>query len=94
MVSIHSRAVPTDRITPADLQRWRALLSRAMQLMDEVEVLVRECSDARRTFAGKAADALEKRLREVETYNPGGCQACHEAEARAFLARLRKIAKG
>ena len=86
--------MPNARITPAELQRWRTLLASALRLMDEVEVLLRERSDARRAFAGEAAAALEKRLREVEAYNLGGCQACHEAEARAFLAKLQKVAKG
>jgi len=86
--------VRTSGITPADLQRWRGLLSRALRLVDEVEALLRERADARRAFAARAADALEKRLREVEAYSLGGCQTCHEAEARAFLARLRKIARG
>ena len=75
------------RIQPADLQRLRGLL-------DEVELLLRERSDGRRAFAKKAAQALEKRLREVEDYNHGGCRTCHEAEARAFLAKLQKISDG
>jgi hypothetical protein len=81
------------RIQPADVQRWRELLAQALYLLDEVEVILREREDGRRRFATKAAEALEKRLREVETYNHGGCQTCHEAEARAFLVKLQRIAR-
>ena len=61
--------------------------------MDELEVLLRERADGRRAFAAKAAEALERRLREVEPYS-GGCRTCHEAKARAFLAKLQRIANG
>jgi hypothetical protein len=35
---------------------------------------------------------LEERIRAVEVYGAGGCPTCHEAEARAFLFKLREIA--
>ncbi len=38
------------------------------------------------------ARLLAKRLDEVETYGAGGCPTCHDAEARAFLEKLRKLA--
>jgi hypothetical protein len=40
------------------------------------------------------ARLLEERIRCVETYGAGGCPACHEAEARAFLTRLRQMVDG
>ena len=36
---------------------------------------------------------LEERLKAVELYGAGGCVACHEAEARAFAAHLRRLAE-
>lgn len=35
------------------------------------------------------ARVLDERLQAVATY--GSCQTCHEAEAHAFLARLRRV---
>ena len=40
------------------------------------------------------ARVLAKRIDDVTTYGAGGCAACHDAEARAFLAQLRKLADG
>ncbi|HJW74345.1 MAG TPA: hypothetical protein VJ787_01570 [Thermoleophilia bacterium] len=37
------------------------------------------------------ARLLAKRLDEVKTYGAGGCPTCHNAEAYAFLAQLRKF---
>ena len=37
------------------------------------------------------ARRLAKRLDEVKIYGAGGCPACHDAEAQAFLAQLRKL---
>jgi cytochrome c553 len=57
-----------------------------------VEQLQAELAAARVTFATKAAAALEKRITDVAAFNQGGCRTCHEAEARAFLAKLKLIA--
>jgi hypothetical protein len=35
---------------------------------------------------------LDERIRAVEVYGAGGCPTCHEAEARAFVAQLRRLA--
>ncbi len=35
---------------------------------------------------------LEERLRQLETYGGGGCPACHHAELRAAIVRLRALA--
>jgi hypothetical protein len=42
----------------------------------------------------EVARLLAKRLDEVKVYGAGGCPTCHDAEARAFLAQLRKLADG
>ncbi len=93
--------MPLPRVTPEELAAWRHQLYLGRQLaaaavrrlMDEVERLRGELADARVTFATKAAEALEKRLADVGTFNHGGCPACHDAEARAFLAKLKKVVK-
>jgi hypothetical protein len=36
---------------------------------------------------------LEARLRDVEAYGRGGCPACHDAELRAAIARVRALAQ-
>jgi Spy/CpxP family protein refolding chaperone len=90
------------RVTPRDLAAWRSALyhgdqldaAAARRLLDEVEQLQAELSAARVTFATKAAGALEKRLTDVAAYNQGGCRTCRDAEARAFLAKLKKVAGG
>ncbi len=87
------------RVGPADLKRWRQSLyegdqldaSVARRLIDEVEQLRAELAAQRIEFARKAAAALEARLAAVAPYNRGGCAKCGDAEARAFLAKLRRI---
>jgi hypothetical protein len=37
------------------------------------------------------ARLLAERLDAVKRYGTGGCPTCHEAEAHAFLAQLRKL---
>lgn len=87
-----------DPITPQDLERWRRTRTPASamdlvpRLMAEIERLWAEVKTARTTAMEKAATALDKRLSEVASYNHGGCPTCRDAEARAFLARLRKAA--
>jgi uncharacterized protein (UPF0212 family) len=39
-----------------------------------------------------AARRLEERLQVVKIYAAGGCPTCNEAEARAFVAELRRLA--
>jgi hypothetical protein len=88
------------RVTADDLETWRRELyygrqlepAAARRLMDELERLQDELAQARRTFARKAAAALERRLQVVATFNRGGCPSCRDAEARAFLAKLQRIA--
>jgi Spy/CpxP family protein refolding chaperone len=88
------------RLTPDEMSAWRHELylgrqldaAVARRLMDELERLGAELAEARVTFAKKAAEALQKRLQDVAVFNHGGCVTCHEAEARAFLARLWKVA--
>jgi hypothetical protein len=41
----------------------------------------------------EVARLLAKRLDEVRVYGAGGCPRCHDAEAQAFLAQLRKQAE-
>lgn len=90
--------VPTMRqLTPDDLARWRRTgdqldAATARRLMDEVETLWAELARQRVDIATKAAAALEKRPEAVATYNSGGCPKCRDAEARAFLAKLKRIA--
>ncbi len=87
------------RVGPEDLKRWRKSLyegdpldaSIARRLIDEIEELRAELAAQRIEFARRAADALEKRLAAVATYNRGGCPKCGDAEARAFLAKLKRI---
>jgi hypothetical protein len=87
------------RVRPEELQRWREALYNgerleavvARRLIAEVEQLRIELARARIEFAKKAAAALEKRLADVAAFNHGGCERCRDAEARAFLARLKKI---
>jgi hypothetical protein len=87
-----------DPITPDDLERWRRTRTPASamdlvpRLMAEIERLWAEVKTGRADAMEKAASALEKRLSEVAAYNHGGCPTCRDAEARAFLARLRKAA--
>jgi len=89
-------------VTPDELALWRRRLylgqeldaATARRLMDELERLDARLEAARVEFATKAALALEKRLEDIAAYNHGGCPACHDAEARAFLARLKKIVLG
>ena len=88
------------RVTADDLETWRRELyygrrlepAAARRLMDEVEQLRGELAEARTTFASKAAASLDRRLRVVATFNRGGCPSCRDAEARAFLAKLQRIA--
>jgi hypothetical protein len=88
------------RVPPRDLAAWREALYRgeqldaaaARRLLDDVEQLQSELAGARVTFATKAAAALEKRLTDVAAFNQGGCRTCRDAEARAFLAKLKRIA--
>jgi hypothetical protein len=35
---------------------------------------------------------VEKRLAAVTAFNRGGCPQCKDAEARAFLAKLKRVA--
>ncbi len=88
------------RLTPGNLARWRQTLyqgdqldaATARRLMDEVEALWADLAGQRVQIATKAATALEKRLADVATYNSGGCPKRRDAEARAFLAKLKRIA--
>jgi hypothetical protein len=90
------------RIPQRDLAAWRTALYHGDQLdaatcrllLDEVEQLQAELAGARMTFATKGAAALEKRLTDVAAFNNGGCRTCRDAEARAFLAKLKRIARG
>lgn len=90
------------RITAEELETWRRELylghelgaGVARRLLDEIDALHAELGAARTTFAAKAAASLERRLQVVETYNHGGCRVCRDAEARAFLAKLQRIAVG
>ena len=68
--------------------------AQARQLLAEVDLLRDELASSRKDFARKAAGALGKRLQDVAAFNQGGCPMCHEAEARAFLTKLQKIAEG
>jgi hypothetical protein len=88
------------RVTPQELAALRHQLylghqqidaGTARRLMDEIDRLRDQLAQARTTFASKAAAALEKRLQVVASFNHGGCPKCRDAEARAFLAKLRRI---
>ena len=87
-------------LTPAHIDLYRRRLYHgghlddfaARQLVAEVDALRAELSQARIDFAAKAASALEKRLESIAAYSHGGCPKCRDAEARAFLARLKRIA--
>jgi hypothetical protein len=95
---LYSTAVP--RLTPADVARFRATLYRGdelssdsvRRLLEEVENAWADLARQRVEFATKAAAALGKRLADVAAFNQGGCRTCHDGEARAFLARLKRIA--
>lgn len=91
----------SSRVTPDELVALRRRLyngeqqldaGTARRLMCEIDELRDELAAARRTFATKAAAALAKRLQDVAAFNHGGCSQCHEAEARAFLVKLQRIA--
>jgi len=88
------------RLTAKDLDSYRRRLYRGEHLEDsaarlllaEVEALRADMARQRLEIATKAAASLEKRLTTVATYNHGGCPKCRDAEARAFLAKLKRIA--
>lgn len=87
------------RLTPTELDRFRQRLYRGDGLEDadcrllvaEVDALGADLARQRVEFARKAALALEGRLQQVAIYNHGGCPTCRDAEARAFLAKLKRI---
>jgi hypothetical protein len=95
---MYSRGVP--RLTPSDLSRFRATLYRGdelgsdavRRLLEEIESAWSDLARRRVEFATKAAAALEKRLADVTAFNRGGCPLCKDAEARAFLKKLKRIA--
>ncbi len=88
------------RVSSAELDEWRQVLYEGRpvepvvvrRLIGEVTALWSELARQRAEFAAKAASALEKRLAAVAAYNSGGCPKCHDAEARVFLAKLKRIA--
>jgi hypothetical protein len=41
----------------------------------------------------EVARLLEERLKVVQVYGAGGCPTCHDGEARAFAAQLRRLAE-
>ena len=94
--------MPPPRLQPSDLQALRQKLyagdqldaAGARQLLDEVDALRAELAGSRVEFAKKAAGALAKRLQAAAAFNRGGCPSCRDAEARAFLAKLQRIAEG
>jgi hypothetical protein len=53
--------------------------------------IARERIGARIELVAELAAYIERRLGDLATYS-GECQGCHNAETRALLARLRKIA--
>jgi hypothetical protein len=96
----------TDEITRSMIREWRRALTEvgdgefldptlaqviAPKLMDELERAWEQLARAQRDLAAQEAAGLEKRLTDVATYG-GECKTCHDAEARAVLVRLRKIA--
>jgi hypothetical protein len=93
--------VPVPRLSSADLSRFRATLyagdelgsDAVRRLLEEVESAWADLARQRVEIAKKAAAALEKRLAVVATYNSGGCPKCKDAEARAFLAKLKRISE-
>ncbi len=93
----------SSRVTPDEIAALRERLHKGEQLLDvetarrlmhEIDQLREELAASRRTFATNAATALEKRLQDVASFNHGGCSQCREAEARAFLMKLKRIAAG
>jgi hypothetical protein len=89
------------RPLPEALRGRPARHAQARQLLAEVDLLREELARARkddrpvpefRHFARKAAGALGNRLQNVAAFNPGGCRTSQEAEARAFLVKLQRIA--
>jgi hypothetical protein len=90
---------PVRRLTPADLDHYRQRLYRgdslepadARLLLAEVAALRDDLARQRVEFAAKAAAALEKRLEAVAVFNHGGRPQCRDAEARAFLAKLKRV---
>jgi cytochrome c553 len=63
----------------------------APKLMDEVERLHAELARARRQLAAEEAAALVEDGIDAAAHG-SECGSCHNAEGRAALARLRKIA--
>ncbi len=92
-------------ISDIQLARWKALLARpgdvegvqlrriAAQLVDEVQALRAEASGGGRQSAAQLSTALERRLADLSA-SGDDCPACHDAEARVAMARLREIAQG
>ena len=75
------------RVALGDLAAANELLA----LTDLVVDLAAEVCQARRDMAGELAIELANRLAELRE-SGGECPACREAEARALLERLRKLA--
>lgn len=96
----------TDRVTTEHLASWRReiaeqgdgefldLIAQAIapRLMAQIERLWAERDSARKDAMAAAAVALARCLSDVASYNHGGCPTYKYAEARAFLARLRRAA--
>jgi hypothetical protein len=93
-------------ITPAQLAEWRRVLLQeggtefgdptlseviAEKLMTELEHVWGQLVRAGRGLVAQEAAMLEKRLADVSVCG-GERQTCHNAEARAALARLKKAA--
>ena len=93
-------------VTAADIDAWRRDLQEegdgefldpttaqviAPRLMDEVQRLQSELARVRRDVAAQEAAALERRLGDLAV-SGGECETCHNTEARAAMARLRKVA--
>lgn len=87
--------------TRAQLASWRARLDTGdVQVVREVlacfealERIEKLAADARRALANEEGTALEKRLNDVSRFG-GECRTCHNAEARALLAKLKRLAAG